>query len=50
MALLHTHFHSAALGMQMAMDVILPQQPTVAELPVLWLLHGLSDDHTIWQR
>jgi S-formylglutathione hydrolase FrmB len=50
MALLHTHFHSATLGMQMAMDVILPQQPAVAELPVLWLLHGLSDDHTIWQR
>ncbi len=41
------------------MDVILPEPKprTVADcpsrpalLPCLWLLHGLSDDHTIWQR
>ncbi len=41
------------------MDVILPEpwSRTVADCPdrpvrhpCLWLLHGLSDDHTIWQR
>ncbi len=43
------------------MDVILPQQiengqiglqshNRAAEFPVLYLLHGLSDDQTIWQR
>lgn len=50
MALLHTHFSSSTLGMQCTMDVILPQQTASAEMPVLWLLHGLSDDHSIWQR
>jgi len=32
------------------MDVLLPQKPSRPALPVLWLLHGLSDDHSIWQR
>lgn len=50
MALLHTHIFSSALGMQCTLDVILPQRPATAEVPCLWLLHGLSDDHSIWQR
>ncbi len=59
MALLHTHFYSQVLGCQAAMDVVLPEpasrtlkdSPAVPALhPCLWLLHGLSDDHTIWQR
>ncbi len=60
MALLHTNFFSEALGMSVAADVILPQvsqkqigmAATVREgkTPVLWLLHGASDNHTIWQR
>jgi len=38
------------------MCVILPervrqdQTDPMAAFPTLWLLHGLSDDHTIWQR
>jgi len=48
--------------MCMSMDVILPQPTGDAEIgvhaaargggeaPCLWLLHGLSDDETIWQR
>ncbi len=37
------------------MDVILPQPAPGTRLggrkyPVLWLLHGMSDDHTAWQR
>jgi S-formylglutathione hydrolase FrmB len=59
MALIHAHFFSEALGMQRTMDVVLPQkangigvngEDSEAELPVLYLLHGWSDDHTIWQR
>jgi S-formylglutathione hydrolase FrmB len=60
MALIHCHFFSEVLGLSCAMDVILPQ-PTMKQIgmagaagrgphPVLYLLHGLSDDHTIWQR
>ena len=64
MALLHTHFFSNTLGICCSMDVILPEAgqgigitgcsagtaggPEL--LPVLYLLHGLSDDQTIWQR
>lgn len=62
MALLHTHFFSRTLGLSCSMDVILPEagqgigmdaaqdQTAGQALPVLYLLHGLSDDHTIWQR
>ncbi len=60
MALLHVNYFSQVLGMATSMDVILPQPPygklgkrTIEpgdKLPVLYLLHGLSDDHTIWQR
>jgi len=62
MALIHCDFFSEALGLSTSMCVILPEpargqigmpgserQPSGPH-PVLWLLHGLSDDHTIWQR
>ncbi|MBQ6430708.1 MAG: esterase family protein [Oscillospiraceae bacterium] len=51
MALMHVDFFSDVLGMCMQMDVILPQK-TGAErtYPTLYLLHGMSDDHTVWQR
>ena len=60
MALLHVNFFSEALGMCVACDVILPQRATKQigmaaaargdKHPTLWLLHGASDNHTIWQR
>ena len=59
MALIHVNYYSAALGMQRAMDVVLPQKQNGVgqqsgagngKYPVLYLLHGGSDDHTIWQR
>ena len=60
MALLHTDFFSNVLGMCVKMDVILPQRTTgqigmegktaAGKYPTLYLLHGLSDDETIWQR
>ncbi len=60
MALLHCDFFSEALGVSTSICVILPQN-TQAQIgmqgkssnrkhPTLYLLHGLSDDHTIWQR
>lgn len=59
MALIHCNFFSHALGVCASMDVILPQPqpdkdgqitPPTKKYPVLYLLHGHSDDHTIWQR
>lgn len=60
MALIHIGFFSESLGMAVSCDVILPQRASgqigmAAEArggkhPVLWLLHGASDNHTIWQR
>lgn len=48
MALLKIHFPAASLGKQAAMYAILP--PGKGPFPALYLLHGLSDDYTIWQR
>ncbi|MCI8443497.1 MAG: esterase family protein [Provencibacterium sp.] len=60
MALLHVDFFSEVLGMCCQMDVILPQRTQgqigltgnalAGKYPTLYLLHGMSDDHTIWQR
>ena len=59
MALLHVSYFSTALNVQTSVDVILSEvkQGIGVEaaggeaLPkVLYLLHGYSDDHTIWQR
>lgn len=53
MAFLQASFHSEALGLACSANVLLPQSETRArdrELPVVYLLHGHSDDHTIWMR
>jgi putative tributyrin esterase len=59
MALAHVNFFSDVLGLCCQADVILPQKQQgigqagaehSGDVPVLWLLHGASDDHTIWQR
>ena len=57
MALIQCDFFSDILGMSCSMNVILPQK-TMGQIgvdggdkfPVLYLLHGYSDDHTIWMR
>ncbi len=60
MALLSVDFFSEALAMGTSMSVVLPQ-PTEEQIgvagtdpggppPLLYLLHGLSDDHTAWLR
>lgn len=48
MALLDVHFEGAAIGKQSSMLVLIP--PGKGPFPVLYLLHGLSDDHTTWMR
>lgn len=48
------HFYSEVLGIQTAAYVLLPDEETLMRsrtaVPVLYLLHGLSDDHTMWLR
>ncbi len=60
MAFFDCHFFSDALGLSVSAYVLLPQKAsrqigmtggeTRASYPTLYLLHGLSDDHTIWMR
>ncbi|UJF35017.1 alpha/beta hydrolase [Paenibacillus hexagrammi] len=60
MAFIDCHFYSETLGVSASMYVILPQlsQSQIGlkskvhgdKHPTLYLLHGLSDDHTIWMR
>jgi len=60
MAHLTVEFFSNVLGKCMTMEVILPQSTTTQigmqgtdtndTYPVLYLLHGKSDDHSIWLR
>jgi len=60
MAFLDFHFFSDELGLTCSAWILLPQPSTgqigmdggVAQekYPTLYLLHGLSDDHTIWMR
>jgi putative tributyrin esterase len=49
MAFTQVQWSSKVLGKQVGMNVILPDcgQPP---FPVFYLLHGLSDDYTIWHR
>lgn len=60
MALIQCDFYSEVLGLSSTMNVILPQEThsqigmegkvTGGKHPTLYLLHGLSDDHSIWLR
>jgi len=61
MALINCDFFSETLGFCCSMTVILPQKTSAqigltgkagrsTKFPVLYLLHGSSDDHTIWLR
>lgn len=60
MALFNCHFYSEVLGLKTSAQVILPQETKSLigmksvkikkRDPVLYLLHGASDDDTIWLR
>ncbi|RKP54952.1 esterase family protein [Cohnella endophytica] len=49
MAFFQCQFDSEALQIKVSMNVILPDHKTGPH-PTLYLLHGLSDDHTAWTR
>ncbi|MER2234554.1 MAG: esterase family protein, partial [Leuconostoc mesenteroides] len=57
MAFLEVNYYSKVLGMDRVMNVILPElsdhnptwtTETLKDIPVLYLLHGMSGDHAIW--
>ncbi len=61
MALIELKFFSQMLGMQTEAYIVVPQKSTNGEIGIegksenkaykcLYLLHGLSDDHSIWLR
>ena len=62
MAFANLKFFSEALKMQCEISVVIPQKSAAGEIGItsgagkdgkykcLYLLHGLSDDHTIWAR
>ena len=60
MAFLEVNIYSEVLGMQMSVNVLLPQKtqgsigyyegPVADSIPTLYLLHGMTDDHTTWMR
>lgn len=61
MALAKLNFFSESLGVQTQINVIIPQKSSSGEIGIssnggtdkykcLYLLHGLSDDQTIWMR
>ena len=49
MAFCELHFWSASLGRQSACNLFIPQGQS-APWSTFYLLHGSSDDHTIWSR
>jgi S-formylglutathione hydrolase FrmB len=49
MAFIQCDFFSNVLQLSVSMNVVLPQ-PIRPSYPILYLLHGMSDDHTIWMR
>ncbi len=59
MAFVELHYHSDALKTAVTVNVILPEMAKTLigmdgkkqeEMKTLYLLHGLSDDHSIWMR
>ena len=53
MAFITCNYSSAVLGKACQMNVIIPQSPinpANRPYPVMYLLHGLSDDYSIWER
>ncbi|MFH1879783.1 MAG: alpha/beta hydrolase-fold protein [Bacillota bacterium] len=55
MSFIQMQLHSECLTRKASIHVILPEMSEERRLdngkfPVLWILHGASDDHTMWQR
>lgn len=49
MALLHIHTYSHILGRNVRVDAVVPEREP-GPWKSLLLLHGLTDDHSLWQR
>ncbi|MBU2666551.1 esterase family protein [Actinoplanes bogorensis] len=49
MALINVDFYAESLDLGTSMTVVLPQEGD-SPPPLLYLLHGLTDDHTAWTR
>lgn len=51
MAYLECNFMAESIGMASTMNVLVPEREPPSEgWACLYLLHGLSDDHSMWQR
>ena len=51
MAFATINYFSRSLGKASSFNVVFPDEPEVPRpWSVFYLLHGLSDDHTIWMR
>lgn len=50
MIYLQMHLHSKTLKKSVELNVLLPQNINGESYKTLWLLHGLTDDHTAWMR
>lgn len=50
MIYLQMHIQSKTLSKNVQLNVLLPQNTNGKEYKTLWLLHGLTDDHTAWIR
>ena len=59
MAFIELHYHSDSLKTAVSVNVLLPEKAKTligmdgkqeGKMKTLYLLHGLSDDHTIWMR
>lgn len=50
MAFLQMNLKSVALSQGVCVNVLLPEKAEGATFKTLWLLHGRSDDHSMWMR
>ena len=51
MAFATINYHSRSLQKASSFNIVFPDDPRISPpWSVFYLLHGLSDDHTIWMR
>ena len=50
MAFFQMTFRSEALGQDVSVNVLMPDDRKTTKLKTLWLLHGLSGNHSSWMR
>ncbi len=50
MALFHITFRAHSLNHDTSINVVIPEDCDQEKIPVLWLLHGMHDNHSGWCR